>query len=133
MRQQGEGCEMTDSNKAAKEMDLDVALSYVGGDIQFLAELAELFLQDYPRLMEEMRHSILQSNHSDLERAAHTLKGRLAFFGLNAMRDKAFGLEMMGRERNPTNTIQALAEMESAMEGILPEFASLVREQGRQK
>jgi HPt (histidine-containing phosphotransfer) domain-containing protein len=133
LHQQGEGCEMTDSNEATKEMDLDVALSYVGGDIQFLAELAELFLQDYPRLMDEMRHSILQGNHSDLERAAHTLKGRLAFFGLNTMRDKAFGLEMMGRERNATNTIHALAEIESAMEGILPEFTSLVREQGRQK
>ncbi len=131
MHQQGEGCEMTDSNKATKEMDLDVALSHVDGDIQFLAELAELFLQDYPRLMDEMRHSILLGNHSDLERAAHTLKGRLAFFGLNTMRDKAFGLEMMGRERNSTNTIQALAEIESAMEGILPEFTSLVREQGR--
>jgi HPt (histidine-containing phosphotransfer) domain-containing protein len=124
---------MTDSNKATKEMDLDVALSYVGGDIQFLAELAELFLQDYPRLMEEMRHSIRLSNHSDLERAAHTLKGRLAFFGVNAMRDKAFGLEMMGRERNSTNAVQALAEIESAMEGLLLEFNSLVREQGRQK
>jgi HPt (histidine-containing phosphotransfer) domain-containing protein len=133
LRQQGEGCEMTDSNKATKEMDLDVALSYVGGDIQFLAELAELFLQDYPRLMDEMRHSILLGNHSDLERAAHTLKGRLAFFGLNTMRDKAFGLEMMGRERNSTNTIDALAEIESAMESILPELTSLVREQSRQK
>ena len=131
MRQQGEGCEMTDSNEATKEMDLDVALSYVGGDIRFLAELAELFLQDYPRLMDEMRHSILLGNHSDLERAAHTLKGRLAFFGLNTMRDKASGLELMGRERNSTNTIQALAEIESAMEGILPEFTSLVREQSR--
>jgi len=122
---------MTDSNKANREMDLDIALSHVDGDIQFLAELAELFLQDYPRLMEEMRHSILQSNHSDLERTAHTLKGRLAFFGLNRMRDKLFGLEMMGRERNSTNSKRLLAEIESAMERILPEFTSLVREQGR--
>ena len=121
---------MTDSNKATKEMDLAVALSHVDGDIQFLAELAELFLQDYPRLLDEMRHSILLGNHSDLERAAHTLKGRLAFFGLNTMRDKAFGLEMMGRERNSTNTTRALAEIESAMEGILPEFTLLVHEQG---
>jgi len=112
-------------------MDLDVALSYVDGDIQFLAELAELFLQDYPHLMEELRHSIQQGNHSDLERAAHTLKGRLAFFGLNRMRDKAFGLELMGRERNSANTVRALAEFESAMVGILPEFTSLVRDQGR--
>lgn len=122
---------MKDSNEAAKAMDLEVALSHVDGDIQFLAELAELFLQDYPRLMDEMRHSILLDNLSDLERTAHTLKGRLAFFGLNAVRDKAFGLEMMGRERNSTNTIQALAEIESAMESILPELTLLVREQGR--
>jgi HPt (histidine-containing phosphotransfer) domain-containing protein len=122
---------MTDLDKAKKEMDLDIALSHVDGDIQFLAELAELFLQDYPRLMEEMRHSIQQGHHSDLERAAHTLKGRLAFFGLNKMRDKLFGLEMMGRECNSANTSQALAEIESAMEPVLPEFASLVREQGR--
>lgn len=130
MHQQGEDCEMTDSDKAKKEMDLDVALSYVDGDIQFLAELVELFLQDYPRLMGELRHSVQQDNHTDLERAAHTLKGRLAFFGFNRMRDKAFVLEMMGRERNSANADRALAELESAMEGILPELASLVREQG---
>lgn len=120
---------MTDSSKITNKMDLDVALSYVDGDIQFLAELAEIFLQDYPRLMDEMRQSILLGNHSALERAAHTLKGRLAFFGLNFMRDKAFGLEMMGRERKSANTTQALAEFESEMNGILPEFTLLVREQ----
>ncbi len=112
-------------------MDLDIALSHVDGDIQFLAELAELFLQDYPRLLGELRLSILQGNYSDLERAAHTLKGRLAFFGLNQMRDKLFGLEMMGRERNFTNSKQALAEIEFAMERVLPEFTALVREQDR--
>jgi HPt (histidine-containing phosphotransfer) domain-containing protein len=122
---------MTDLTNTKKEMDMDIALSHVDGDIQFLAELAELFLQDYPRLKEEMRHSILQGNHSEFERAAHTLKGRLAFFGLNKARDKAFGLEMMGRECNFTNAGQALAELESAMDGILPEFTSLVCERGQ--
>jgi HPt (histidine-containing phosphotransfer) domain-containing protein len=120
-----------DSGKAKREMDLDISLSHVDGDMAFLAELAEIFLQDYPRLMEEMRHSIQQGNHSDLERAAHTLKGRLAFFGLNRMRDKAFALEMMARERNSENTVRVLAELESSMESILPEFKSLVRDQGR--
>jgi HPt (histidine-containing phosphotransfer) domain-containing protein len=122
---------MVDSDKARTEMDLDISLSHVDGDIQFLAELAELFLQDYPRLMEELRHSIQKGNHSDLERAAHTLKGRLAFFGLNRMRDKAFELEIMGRERNSESTVRVLAEFESSMESVLPEFTSLVREQGR--
>jgi two-component system, sensor histidine kinase and response regulator len=120
---------MTESDTARKEMDLDVALLYVDGDIQFLAELGEIFLQEYPRLLEEMRNSIREGNHYELERAAHTLKGRLAFFGFNKTRDKAFRLETMGRERNSGNGAIALAELESAMESILPELTSLVREQ----
>jgi len=131
LRQQGEEGDMTDAGRAKGEMDLGIALSHVDGDMQFLAELAELFLQDYPRLIEELRHSVQQENLPDLERAAHTLKGRLAFFGLNRIRDKAFGLEMMGREHNTADTVGALAELESAMECILPEFSSLVRDQGR--
>ncbi len=122
---------MTESGKAKREMDMEVALSHVGGDMPFLAELAEIFLHDYPRLMEEMRQSIAQDTHSELERAAHTLKGRLAFFGLNTVRDKAFCLEMMGREHNSANAARALTELELAMEGILPELTTLVRESDR--
>ena len=131
MRRQDNDGEMMDSGRAGREMDLNIALSHVDGDLQFLAELAELFLQDYPRLLEELRHSVLSEDYSNLERAAHTLKGRLAFFGLNTLRDKLFGLEMMGRERNSANIGPVLADIEFAVARILPEFALLVREQAR--
>jgi HPt (histidine-containing phosphotransfer) domain-containing protein len=122
---------MADSDKTREEMNLDIALSHVDGDIQFLAELAELFLQDYPRQLELVRFSILNDNHSELERAAHTLKGRLAFFGLNAMRDRAFELEMMGRNRKSDGAARRLAEFESGMQRVLKDLSSLVHKHGR--
>jgi two-component system, sensor histidine kinase and response regulator len=119
---------MTNSG-ADKKLDLDVALSHVDGDMQLLAELAALFLQDYPRLLDEMRDSIAKADAACLERMAHTLKGRLAFFGIRKAREQALGLELSGREQNLTGAVQALAEIEAEMESILPEFSSLSQEQ----
>jgi HPt (histidine-containing phosphotransfer) domain-containing protein len=114
---------------AEQEMDLTVALAHVGGDPQFLAELASVFLQDYPRLLNSARESIRQGDSLTLEREAHTLKGRLAFFGIPALRDKALDLEKMGRSRDLTGAGQKLAEIEGDMEEVLREFEALAREQ----
>lgn len=112
------------------QMDMKIALSHVGGDKRFLAELADLFLQDYPRLLDELRQSVLDGDHASLERAAHTLKGRFAFFGFHAMRDKLLKLELMGREGKSSGCRELLSEVESAIEHVLPEFRALVRDQG---
>lgn len=110
-------------------MDVDVALTYVDGDLELLAELSAMFLQDYPRLIGEARSSILKGDHSSLERAAHTLKGRLAFFGVQKAREQVLELETMGRMNDLARAGQALAQVEAEMEDILPEFESLIREQ----
>jgi HPt (histidine-containing phosphotransfer) domain-containing protein len=128
VHQQDEAREMTGSS-VDKKLDLDVALSHVDGDMQLLAELAALFLQDYPRLMEEIRSSILTADSALLERAAHTMKGRLAFFGIQRAREQALGLELLGRAQNLTSAGSALAEIEVELESILPEFEALSREQ----
>ncbi len=112
-------------------MDLSVALTHVDGDSQLLSELAAIFLQDYPRLIEDTRGSILQNDYSALERAAHTLKGRLAFFGVASLRDLVSGLELMGREQDLTGATQVLTKIEAEMTSILSEFEALVREQSK--
>ena len=118
------------SNSTGKALDLDIALSHVDGDRPLLAELAAMFLQDYPRLQGEARDSIRKGDHASLERVAHTLKGRLAFFGIQKARERVAKLEMMGRMNDLSQAMQALAEVETEMEGILLEFESLSRELG---
>jgi HPt (histidine-containing phosphotransfer) domain-containing protein len=117
--------------KSKRALDLDIALAHVDNDTQLLSELASMFVQDYPRLMEEARNSILQNNCSELERAAHTLKGRLAFFGIGFLRDQLLNLEMMGRHNDLTRAHQALTEIELEMKSILPEFELLILEQNQ--
>ena len=122
---------MTDSGNAGKEMDLDLALTHVSGDREFLAELAAMFLEDYAEKRDELRRAVEQGQYAEFERAAHTLKGRLAFFGFRRARDRALELEAMGRERNAANAPRVLSEIESLMDGVLLELESLVRECGR--
>jgi len=117
-----------DSDKTGSALDLDMALAHVDGDRQFLAELASMFLQDYPRLRSEAHEAIRQGDPKSLERAAHTLKGRLAFFGVQKARDKVIALEMLGRTNNLSSATQMLADVEAEMESILVEFESLSRD-----
>jgi HPt (histidine-containing phosphotransfer) domain-containing protein len=117
------------TNKSERALDIDVALAHVGGDQQLLAELATVFLQDYPRLCNEARQAIQQGDHSSLERAAHTLKGRLAFFGINKGREQVAALELMGRGNDLSGAVQALADVEREMKSILLEFESLTGDQ----
>ena len=111
-------------------IDLSIALSHVDGDPQFLAELAAMFIEDYPRLLDELRNSITREDSPEAERAAHTLKGRLAFFGAERARDQALRLELMIRQCELDAIPQALAELEAEIEDALPQFNSLAKGHG---
>ena len=108
-------------------IDLTVALAHVDGDSQLLAELAAIFLEDYPRLNTELRHSIEQGKPRELERAAHTLKGRLAFFGMEKETNRALRLETMSRQNDLAEAQQVLADLEAEIESAMFEFDSLAK------
>jgi two-component system, sensor histidine kinase and response regulator len=117
-----------DTDGTEKALNLDVALAHVDGDPELLSELAVMFIQDYPRLIEEAGDSILHDNPSGLERAAHTLKGRLAFFGIRKLHTRILDLEIMGRDGDLSRARPALDAIEIDMKFILAEFESLIRE-----
>lgn len=109
-------------------LDIKIALSHVDGDRALLAELAVMFLEEYPRSIEEAQNSILNRDPVCLERTAHTLKGRLAFFGIRKARSQVEELEIMGREKNLAGAWKTLEEITAAMEEVLVAFQSIVRE-----
>lgn len=111
-----------------RSLDLDVALSHVDGDRELLRELFEIFIEDYPRMFEEMQNSVLGRDCPTLERLAHTLKGRLAYFGAPGARSCAADLETMGREKDLAGAWKTFEELASAMAGVLRELESFCRE-----
>jgi HPt (histidine-containing phosphotransfer) domain-containing protein len=119
------------SEKSGHAINLDLVMAHVDGDWELLGELSVMFIEDYPRLLEELKSSITQNDSSTVERIAHTLKGRLAFFGMTNGITQATELEDMGHANDLAGAWKALAEMEAALEVILPEFQLLSREQGK--
>lgn len=78
--------------------DKDESLKMLEDDEEFLKELAEIFINDAPEQMSEIREAVNSRNSEALERSAHKLKGAVTNFGKNATADTAFKLETMGKK-----------------------------------
>jgi HPt (histidine-containing phosphotransfer) domain-containing protein len=62
-----------------------------------MLELGQIFLQDYPVQMTELRNAIKNADGCQLERAAHSLKSALGAIGAKSAWTLAYELETMGR------------------------------------
>lgn len=71
-------------------------LSRFGGDAGLLRELAELFIQSCPKMLEDIRDAVQKRDAKALERAAHSLKGCVGNFFSKGARETAQRLELVG-------------------------------------
>jgi HPt (histidine-containing phosphotransfer) domain-containing protein len=109
-------------------LDSTEILDRVGGDVDFLEEIAALFAEDCPKLLAEIRSAITAGNPGALERAAHTLKGSVANFGAQPARDAAFRLEMLGRSGDLRPAPEICAELEREIERFTAALLALARQ-----
>jgi two-component system sensor histidine kinase/response regulator len=79
--------------------DLDAALLSLEGDEDLLMDLAKLFCEESPRMLEAIQDAIGRKNADALERAAHSLKGSLATFAAPQAVEFASKLERLGRSK----------------------------------
>lgn len=91
------------------------ALERVGGDEQLLRELCQIFLAEYPKLLEKVRDAIASGNSEDLQRAAHSLKGEVSYLGAATATETARLLEDMGRAKDLSRAPQMLLSLEEAL------------------
>ena len=115
------------SNVSQQGLDTDSALARVDGDTELLAELAGLFLEDYPKCMAEIRDAVSRGDTETLYRAAHTLKGSAANFGANSVVDSALKLEMIGRAGNVGDADGAYTALERDTEILKPALVALAQ------
>ena len=80
--------------------DKDEALKMFDDDVAFLKELVEIFINDAPGHMSEIKEAVDSRNSKALDKSAHKLKGAVANIGKNVTTDTAFKLETMGKESN---------------------------------
>jgi signal transduction histidine kinase/HPt (histidine-containing phosphotransfer) domain-containing protein len=90
-------------------VNLKEALEAAQGNRVLLRELAEIFLQDCPRLVEQARDALATGDLIRLHRAAHTLKSSVRLFGAKAVTDLCQELETKSKV-GKTNDAPGLLE-----------------------
>ena len=98
----------------------DAALERVGGKEDLLRDLAEIFFEECPRLMQQIREHIEGKNGAELRRAAHTLKGSAYVFGAEGAAEAAQRLEDMGHAGAFSGALVARKALEKQVERLVP-------------
>lgn len=85
------------------------------GDVSFLRELIQIYLDDSPKQIADIEQSLAQGDAPRLTRAAHSLKGSSANFGAGQLRAICETVEQLGRS-------SALAEVPAHLPGLKAEY-----------
>ncbi len=101
------------------------ALERVDGDKELLCELVELFLEESPSMLADIKGAVARNDTKALEYSAHTLKGSVGNFGAKDVYEAAFVLEQAGRAGSLSGTEAALAALEKALQELEPILSSL--------
>lgn len=115
----------------ADVLDLAGLLERSGGDVEFLVELAQLFLDECPRMLEEISAACDRGDALALQHAAHALKGCVANFGAQGARAAAARLEEIGRSADLGRAPEVRAELENELSRVTSALLSLSAELSR--
>lgn len=96
------------------------ALEVVAGKRKLLQELVQIFLENLPEYVANIRGGISNRDAGVLERSVHALKGAVANFGARRAYDAAYRLEQLGKQSK-------MDEAEHAMSVLDKELGTLER------
>jgi CheY-like chemotaxis protein len=112
-----EGCVRTD--------DL---LARIDGDRSFLAELLDLFRADYPVQVRKGREAVVRNDATELQRAAHALKGTLKNLAAPAASHLAEELEEMGKSGDIALAAGKMMALEKELANVAKALESICLE-----
>jgi histidine phosphotransfer protein HptB len=90
----------------------------------FIDELVDTFLDDAPKLLNEMKAALQANDPDTFRRAAHSLKSNGATFGASRLAGLAKEMEMLGRERRLPEASR-LQPLEQALDSACAELKGL--------
>jgi HPt (histidine-containing phosphotransfer) domain-containing protein len=103
----------------------DRMLARLDGDTELATQLAAIFIDEYPRMLERLRGAVAAGSADEVRRAAHALKGSVSNFVDGGPTATAFELETMGRNGQLDGASAVLARLEQeivALTACLQDF-----------
>ena len=99
-------------------IDRRALLAWMDGDLSLLRELVQIFLDEAPRNLRQLRTALTRGDANGMRLAAHTLSGNSSNFGGNAVSELARRLEKMGRAGDLAGVGDILDDLEVAMDAL---------------
>jgi HPt (histidine-containing phosphotransfer) domain-containing protein len=83
----------------------------VGGDIELLGDLVEIFAEECPGMMARIEQAVASGNAAELQKTSHKFKGSVLQFSASDAAAIAADLEEMGRTNSMGNASHAFARL----------------------
>jgi CheY-like chemotaxis protein len=90
-------------------------LARFDGDGELLKELAGIFLQECPRMLDEIREALRTADPKTVERAAHTLKGSVGNFAMSGPWETAQRLELLAKSGQLSGAVDIFHTLEQEL------------------
>jgi HPt (histidine-containing phosphotransfer) domain-containing protein len=116
----------TEPEALEQVFDLSMMLAQVEGDQELLAELVELFVEDCPHLLSEIKQAVVRGDGEGLARAASSLKGAASNFGARGVVTLTTRLEEAGRAEQSAEAGIICATLEAEIERLNTALGALV-------
>jgi PAS domain S-box-containing protein len=101
-------------------LDKVLLMSRVDNDAQLLKDLVDLFLEECPHLLDEIRVALDQKDAKGAERGAHSLRGSLANLAAKSASDAALQVERHAKDGDLVQAAKGLEELEWQLERLKP-------------
>ena len=106
-------------------VDEPALIALVDGRIDLMFELVDLFFEDCPRHLAEIRSAIDAEDFAALQFAAHALKGSAGSLTAERTFDAALGLELSARDGDLSRAQRDLIALEQELEHLREALGAL--------
>jgi PAS domain S-box-containing protein len=119
------GLGMPPETEGAEVINWNDAIKHFEGDVDLLREIAEMFVEESPALVNQIKEALSKGDANQLERVAHTIKGSVGNFAARPALEAAKRVEQIGRDGNMTDAEDACKALEEEIERLTPALAVL--------
>jgi HPt (histidine-containing phosphotransfer) domain-containing protein len=99
------------------------------GDPGFLQEVVDVFLSDYPKLIDDLRQASQDLDRNLLMRSAHSLKGMLKNFRAENAAEIAYEIEKKGKDSDFEDIQTLIAALHGRVAELDKNLRNLIKQQ----
>lgn len=87
------GKKVKENEQLQNHLDIQQLMMVTGDDEEWLDEMLDVFLEEFPKQIESLKMAISRKNKREIKRLSHSMKGMSLNLGLNMLADKAKEIE----------------------------------------